>query len=175
MVLRQSGTVMVPVLAWVVCVLAVADAVAETRPAYALKVTVLMGLVAHAAWMFLASPSLVVEPDGVRVVNPLRVHRIPFAVLGEVQVRGLTTLGYRDGAGRDRVVASWNAPGQPRRYGAPVPPVVEVVERFRAAWADRSGAEQRDDRASVVWRRVPLVVLSVLLLATITIWSQGFR
>ena len=99
MVLRQSSTMFAPAALWLFCAVAVADAVIEGTAGFTVRVVALMSLLAYAAWMLLASPCLVVETDGLRIVNPLRVHWIPFGALDDVRVRGLTTFVAREEAG----------------------------------------------------------------------------
>src|SRR3954464_8086845 len=96
LVLRATNTLLVPVAVWLFCVGAVIDAVVEGDLGFVVRAVVLMATLAFAAWMLLASPCLVVEADGVRIVNPLRVHWIPYAALVDVRVRGLTALVARD-------------------------------------------------------------------------------
>ncbi len=123
---------------WLFCAVAVADAVIEGTAGFTVQVVALMSLLAYAAWMLLASPCLVVEADGLRIVNPMRVHWIPFGALDDVRVRGLTTFVAREEGGRLRSVTSWNAPGQPRKYAAATPPVAGIIERARVSWESRT-------------------------------------
>ena len=130
-------------------------------------------LVAFATWMFLASPCLVVERRGLRIVNPLRVHWIPFAVLEDVHVHGLTTVTLLDTSGRTRQITSWNAPGVPRRFEAVTPQSVTVIDSFRARWeARRHDDDEQPLATSTSWRRQSLMILAALALLTITIWSR---
>jgi hypothetical protein len=171
LVLRQSNTMLVPVAVWIFCVGAVVDAVVEGTGAYVVHVVLVMALIAFAAWMLLASPCLVVERDGLRIVNPLRVHRIPFAAIDAVRVRGLTSVTAR-AAGGLRTVTSWNAPGQPRRYAAEVAPIIEVIERARSAWESRARKREEEDVLTTTWRLRPALVLAALLVANIAIWFR---
>ncbi len=170
LVLRQAGAVLVPVAVWVFCVVAVADAVVEGSAGYALRVVVLMSCIAFAVWMVLSSPCLVVLRDGLRVVNPLRVHWVPFAALETVRVRGLTTVSARHSSGRVVSITSWNGPGLPRRSGAETAPVTATIERFRAAW-ERTDSEDPPVLAVTTWRWGPALALLGLLAANVTIWS----
>ena len=111
LVLRQTGAVVVPLAVWAFCLLAVGDAVVEGSPAYAVRTVLVTASVALAVWVVLYSPRLEVTRDGLRVVNPLRVHDVPYAALESVRVRGLTSLTFRAADGRPRTVSSWNAPG----------------------------------------------------------------
>jgi hypothetical protein len=171
-VLRQSGAVLVPVSVWIFCGAAVVDAVVEGTTGYAIRVAVLMATIAFGAWVVLASPCLVVERDGLRIVNPFRVHWIPFGALDNVTVRGLTTVTARQDSGALRSVTSWNAPGQPRRYAATVAPVVEVVERSRGAWEQRQRGQAAPAVLTTSWRLGPGLVLLALLAADIAIWLR---
>ncbi len=95
---------LVPGAVWVGCAFGVLDAVVEGTTGYALRTTLLMSAIAFGAWWVLASPCLEVSPHGLRVVNPLRVHEIPFAPWTRSTVRGLTTVigprGVRTTSGR---------------------------------------------------------------------------
>ena len=170
--LRQPYTMLAPVAVWVFCAGAVADAVIEGSPSYAARVVVLMAAVALAAWLLLASPCLVVEPDALRIVNPLRVHHVPFSAVDHVRVRGLTSVIVRQPSGVLRAVTSWNAPGQPRRPSASAPLVTEVFERTRATW--ESSVRGAPDPAPPVttWRWRPALSLVVLVVANIAIWFR---
>lgn len=171
-VLRQTGALLVPAAVWVFCTGAVLDAVIETSAGLALKVTVLMGTIAYAAWMLLFSPCLVVKYDGVRIVNPLRVHWIPYDALDDVLVRGLTTFVAREESGRLRSITSWNAPGQPRKYTLSTAPVAQVIERSRAAWERRIGAAATPGVLVTSWRRRPALALVLLVAANVAIWFR---
>jgi hypothetical protein len=170
-VLRQANTMLVPVAIWIFCVGAVVDGVIEGSGSYVAHVVLLMALIAFAAWMLLASPCLVVEREGLRIVNPLRVHRIPFAAIDAVRVRGLTSVTAH-AAGGLRTVTSWNAPGQPRRFAAETAPVAEVIERGRAAWESRAHGREEEGVLTTTWRWRPVAVLGVLLVANIAIWFR---
>lgn len=181
-VLRQGGAVLVPVVVWLFALLAVGDAVVEGTASYVVHVVALMAAISLATWLVLASPCLVVEPAGLRIVNPLRVHRVPFEVLEGVRVRGLTQVTARQEGGDSTTITSWNAPGMARRAGTePQPDAVEVVvERRRSAWErgvrDR-GAPATVDAALVpvlatTWRWQPALALGVLVLANISIWLR---
>jgi hypothetical protein len=170
LVLRAKNTMLVPIALWAFCVGAVADAVIEGSVSFIVHVAVLMGGIAILAWVALASPCLVVQVDGLRVVNPLRVHWIPYAALDEVRVRGLTALTARTITGEVRSVTSWNAPGQPRTPHPEAASVAEMIERTRSAWEQRPAT----DSAGMVttWRSREIVVLAVLLVANIAIWFR---
>ncbi len=171
-VLRQTSALLVPVALWLFCAGAVVDAVIEGTVGYTAHVVLLMGTIAFAAWMLLASPCLVVEVDGLRVVNPFRVHWVPFDALDSVLVRGLTTVVVRDQSGALRKVTSWNAPGHPRRSDSGVAPVADVIERSRAAWERRAGSRETSDSPVISWRWRPAVALVVLVLANIAVWFR---
>jgi hypothetical protein len=172
MVLRQSSTMFAPAALWLFCAVAVADAVVEGTAGFIVRVVVLMSLLAYAAWMLLASPCLVVETDGLRVVNPVRVHWIPFGALDDVRVRGLTAFVARVEGGRLRSVTSWNAPGQPRKYAAETPLVAGIVERARSAWEGRTRGVTTAEVMITSWRGRAALVLVVLLAANIAIWFR---
>ncbi len=114
--LRQAGGVLVPVAIWLVGLVAVGDAVLEGTVSYAVQTITVTAAICWAAWVGLFSPRLEVAHDGLVVVNPLRVHAVPFAALDDVRVRGLVELAYR-------------AAGGGRRPGPPG----HVVERPRTA------------------------------------------
>jgi hypothetical protein len=171
-VFRQTSAVLVPVAVWFFCFLATADAVIEGTAGYAFRVAVLMSAISYAVWLVLASPSLLVGTDGVRVVNPFRTHWIPYAALDTVRVRGLVTLDVRRAPGRIGAVTSWNAPGLTRGQTTTASPVVDTVERLRGAW-DR--AHPGGDGAAIVgisWRWRPILGLVVLLTGNIAIWLR---
>jgi hypothetical protein len=172
MVLRQSSTMFAPVALWLFCAVAVADAVIEGTAGFTVRVVALMSLLAYAAWMLLASPCLVVETDGLRIVNPLRVHWIPFGALDEVRVRGLTTFVAHEEAGGLRSVTSWNAPGQPRKYAAETPPVAGIIERARAAWESRSRGVTTTAVMVTSWRVRAALVLAALVTVNVAIWFR---
>lgn len=169
-VLRQSGAVLVPVAVWGVCAGVVVDSLVEGgTPLDQVRTVLVMVSISFVAWMFLASPCLVLVRSGVRVVNLVRVHWIPFEVLDEVQARGLTALVVRDRAGRLRRITSWNAPGVPRAYSASTPPVARAIEQRRRSW---EGASRTDPAAALVttWRWRPLLGLLLVVLVQVTIW-----
>src|SRR3954452_4176074 len=172
LVLRAGNTWLVPVAVWVFCVGAVADAAIEGTWGFLVRVVVLMAAIAFAAWLLLASPCLVVEPEGLRVVNPLRVHWIPFAALVEVRVRGLTTFIGRQESGAPRRVTSWNAPGLPRQFVPETAPVVVAIEGARRTWEQRSGPGVGSAVMVTSWRWRGGAVLVVLLVANISIWFR---
>jgi hypothetical protein len=172
LVLRQTGAVLVPAAVWIFCVLAVADAVVEGSAGYALRITVLMTAIAFAVWLVLASPCLVVERDGLRIVNPLRVHRIPFAALDAVRVGGMTMVTARHASGRSRSITSWNAPGVPRRYTPSTAPVASVIESFRTSWESSAGPEGGAAVVATSWRWRPALVLLALVATNISIWLR---
>ncbi|MCW2818873.1 MAG: hypothetical protein JWR42_1660 [Marmoricola sp.] len=180
--LRQSGAVMVPLAVWLVGAACVVDAVVEGSPAYAVRTVVVVAAVSYLAWVGLFSPRLEVGPDAARVVNPLRVHEVPYAALEDVEVRGLVVLSYRGQGEELRRVTSWNAPGLPRRRpargavprgrsAAPGPveqsPSTVTLERFRDAWARAGGAVRDVGRTGAVsWRtREAAVLLGLVGLA----------
>ncbi len=172
MVLRQASAVVVPIAVWAFCGLAVVDAVVEGTPGYLARVAVVMAAIAFATWVVLASPCLVVEAEGVRIVNPLRVHWVPFGALDTVSVRGLTTVTPLPGAARARPITSWNAPGVPRRYTAETAPVATAVERARRAWEQRQRGEAQTALVSTTWRWRPALVLLLLVAVNIAIWLR---
>jgi hypothetical protein len=171
LVLRAKNTMLVPIAIWAFCFGAVADAVIEGSASFIVHVVVLMAGIAFLAWMALASPCLVVQVDGLRVVNPLRVHWMPYAALGEVRVRGLTTLTARTSTDEVRSVTSWNAPGQPRTHTLDTPSVAELIERSRSAWEHRAGAGETAGMVTS-WRLREIAVLAVLVVANIAIWFR---
>ena len=172
LVLRQTGAVLVPAAVWLFCALAVADAVVEGSLGYALRITVLMTAIAFAVWLVLASPCLVVEREGLRIVNPLRVHWIPFAALETVRVRGMTSVTARHQSGRSRSITSWNAPGVPRRYTPSTAPVASLIESFRTSWEHSAGVGGAAAAVSTSWRWRPALVLLALGAANIAIWLR---
>ena len=106
-VLRQSGAVLVSVVVWVFCAFLVTLSLFQDGSAADTGRTLLvMGSIAFLDWMFLFSPCLVLERSGLRVVNPLRAHWVPFEVLDDVEVRGLTTLVVRTGPERRSRITS---------------------------------------------------------------------
>ena len=173
MVLRQSGAVLVPVVVWVFCGLVVVLSLLEDGSvADTLRTAVVMGSVAFLAWMFLASPCLVVESGGVRVVNLLRAHWVPYDALDDVQVRGLTTLVVRTAGGGLARITSWNAPGVPRAFTTRLPPVAQAIEQRRGSW-ERAGRGVDPDAAPLTtWRWRPLAGLILVVVLQVTIWWQ---
>ena len=170
-VLRQTGAVLIPVAVWALCVLALADAVVEGTPTFAVRVGVVASAVAWAVWVGLASPCMVVERAGLRIINPLRTHWVPYGALDEVRVRGLTSVTARHVSGRLRSITSWNAPGVPLRYTAAAPPVATVIEHFRSDWEQRSTGDT-EALATTSWRWRPALALLALVAASIAIWLR---
>lgn len=168
-VLRANGALLVPGVVWVFCFLAVVDSVVEGSLGLALRTTVLMSAIAFGAWMGLASPCLAVGHDGLRIVNPLRIHAIPFGALDSVRVRGLTVVTARVASGRLRSVTSWNAPGVPRRFTPATAPVATLIERFRSEW-EHGSAARVTSVATASWRARPAMLLVVLLTVNIAVW-----
>lgn len=172
LVLRAKNTMLVPIAVWAFCVGAVADGFIEGSGSFIVHVVVLMAAIAFLAWLTLASPCLVVQVDGLRVVNPLRVHWIPYDALDQVRVRGLTALVARTSTGELRSVTSWNAPGQPRTPKVDSASVAEIIERTRYAW--ETGSRRGETGAAMVttWRTREVVLLCGLLAANIAIWFR---
>jgi hypothetical protein len=184
-VLRQSGAVLVPLAVWLVGAACVVDAVVEGSAAYAVQTVVVVAAVSFLVWVGLFSPRLEVGTDALRVVNPVRVHEVPYAALGDVDVRGLVVLSYRGEGDRPRRVTSWNAPGVPRRRPsrgaagigrarstAPVEQSASTVtlDRFRDAWARAGGAARDAGRTgTVAWRTRELGVLAALVVLAFVI------
>ena len=170
MSLRQSGAVAVPVLVWAFCAAVVVLSLVEDGSAGGTaRTTISMASIAFLAWMFLFSPCLVLERDGLRVVNPLRAHRVPFAALEEVQVRGLTSLVVRIPGGGLTRITSWNAPGIPRAYTVATPPVAQAIEQRRASW-EQTHRSVAPAALVTTWRGRPLLGLLLVVLVQITIW-----
>lgn len=167
-VLRQTGAVVAAVAVWVFCGLATLDAALEGTVGFAVHVGAVMLLVAYATWMLLASPCLVVSVAGLRVVNPLRRHEVPFGALVHLRVRGLTSLEVRRGPGRSRTVTSWNAPGAARGPADRVSVVSVAVERFLTAW-EREHAPSDDTFATTSWRWPQVLLLAALVTLNISI------
>ena len=179
---------MVPLAVWAVGAACVVDAVVEGSPAYAVQTVVVVAAVSYLAWVGLFSPRLEVGPDAARVVNPLRVHEVPYAALEDVEVRGLVVLSYRGQGDQLRRVTSWNAPGLPRRRPArgaaglrgrsAAPTPVEqssstvTLDRFRDAWARGGGAARDAGRTGAVsWRTREAAVLVGLVALAFVIGS----
>ena len=169
LVLRQRGAVLVPAAVWAFCALALLDAVLEGTPGFAARTAVLMTGIAYAAWLVLASPCLVVGRAGLRVVNPLRVHDVPFAALLDVRVRGLVSLVVRSDSARPHIVTSWNAPGVPRAGGLARGTVPATVDRTWSAWDREHGADP-SARMTTAWRWRPILLLGLLVGLNVTIW-----
>jgi hypothetical protein len=170
--LRQSGAVLVPVVVWVFCVLVTTLSVLDDGSLVeSARTALVMASVAFLAWMFLSSPCLVIERDGLRVVNPLRSHWVPFDALDDVQVRGLTTLVVRTARGGRARVTSWNGPGLPRAFTTALPPVARAIEQRRTSW-ERRGEADPGAAALTTWRWRPLLGLLVVVVVQVTIWWQ---
>jgi hypothetical protein len=169
-VLRQGGAVFVPVLVWLFCARAVPDAVVEGSAEFALRTALVMAAIGFATWLVLASPCLVVERAGLRIVNPLRVHWVPYDALVLVRVRGLTTITVAQPSGRPRAITSWNAPGVPRRYTTAAVPVAEVIERYRTSWEGGDRAGTPPFATAMRWRSI--LVLTLLVGVNIAIWLR---
>lgn len=115
-VLKQSGlSRIVPIAVWIVCALAAGDAIVEGTVGFAVRTILILAAVALATWIILFSPNLTVDPEGVTIVNPERVVRVPFGALIDVRVGGVATVWARFAGGRERKITSWNAPGVKRR------------------------------------------------------------
>ncbi len=118
-ILKQTGlSRVVPIAVWVFCVLASGDAIVEGTLSFAVQTVAVMAAVALATWLLLFSPHLAVDADGVTIVNPLRVVRVPFGALIELKVGAVVSIVARVAEGRDRKITSWNAPGSARRRPA---------------------------------------------------------
>lgn len=119
-VLRQAGVSRIaPIAVWVFCVVAGADAIIEGTAEFALRTVLALSTVALATWIVLASPHLAADAEGVTIVNPARVVRVPFGALVALRVGGLVTVVARFAGGRERTITSWNAPGVQRRRPTP--------------------------------------------------------
>lgn len=171
MVLRGHSAALVPGAVWVLCVLAVVDAAIEGSAGYALRTTALMSAIAFGAWLVLASPCLEVGRDGLRVVNPLRVHMIPFGALDAVRVRGLTSVTARERSGRLRSITSWNAPGVPKLHDPTSATVGVIIERARSAW-EGACVENVPGVVTTSWRTGPALIMGALVAANIAIWLR---
>lgn len=115
-ILKQTGlSRVVPVAVWVFCVLACADAIIEGTSAFAVHTIIALAAVALAVWIVLYSPHFGVDGEGVTMVNPIRVVQVPFGALIEVKVGASVSVVARYAGGRERKIASWNAPGVQRR------------------------------------------------------------
>jgi hypothetical protein len=170
--LRQSGAVLVPVTVWVFCAfVAVLSVIEDGSVTDSVRTFLVMASVAFLAWMFLSSPCLVIESDGLRVVNPLRSHWVPFAALDDVRVRGLTTLVVRTARGGRARITSWNGPGVPRAFTTAAPPVARAIEQRRDSW-ERAGRVDPDATPLTTWRWRPLLGLLVVVVCQVTIWWQ---
>jgi hypothetical protein len=170
--LRQTGTLLVPGAVWLFCALGLGDALVEGTAGYVLKTALLMVAIAFAAWLFLASPCLLVAEDGLRVVNPLRVHWIPFGALETVEVSGLTTVAARRASGRLTVVTSWNGPGVSQKFADSTSPVTQMIERYRDAWRAVDAGAPAARAVVVSWRWQPTLILMGLLAANTIIWLR---
>jgi hypothetical protein len=114
--MKQTGlSRVVPIAVWVFCVLACADAIIEGTASFAFHTIVALAAVALAVWIILFSPNLGVDADGITMVNPVRVITVPFGALIEVKVGAAVSVLARYAGGRQRKIASWNAPGVQRR------------------------------------------------------------
>jgi hypothetical protein len=115
-ILKQTGlSRVVPIAVWVFCVLACADAIIEGTASFAVRTIVALAAVALAVWIILFSPNLGVDAEGITMVNPVRVVRVPFGALIEVKVGAAVSVLARYAGGRERKITSWNAPGVSRR------------------------------------------------------------
>jgi len=115
-ILKQSGiSRLVPIAVWIFCVLACADAIIEGTASFAVRTVMVLAAVSLATWIVLFSPCLAVDPEGITIINPTRVVKVPFGALIEVRVGGVASVLARFAGGRERKVTSWNAPGAKRR------------------------------------------------------------
>lgn len=128
--LRNSQAVWVPAVIWVFCAFVLVDAIVEGTAVYAIRVGLLMAAVAFIVFVTLAKPALMVNNEGLTVVNVARTHRIPFGALIDVRVGGLTNLVARTPQG-ERKITSWNAPGVKR---SPTNGESEVERLIRNRW-----------------------------------------
>ena len=115
-ILKQTGlSRVVPIAVWVFCVLACADAIIEGTASFAFHTIAALAAVALAVWIILFSPNLGVDAEGITMVNPIRVVRVPFGALIEVKVGAAVSVLARYTGGTERKITSWNAPGVSRR------------------------------------------------------------
>lgn len=135
--LRQSQAIWIPIVVWVVCALAVGDAIVEGTPGYTIRVVALVAAIAYIVYICLARPSLMVDGEGITISNVVHTNRIPFGALTDIRVGGLTSVVARTADGRERKVTSWNAPGvsrRPPRAGEQPSSESEVEHFLRNRW-----------------------------------------
>lgn len=185
--LRQRGATVIPVTIAVLGVLFTVASFAQDSFGNAVYTLLLMATVWFGFWLLLGRPALVVDDDGVSVVNPVRTTRIPFGALDDFKVGGLAVFFARTGGdGRVRKISSWNAPGVPRRpprrpsylgdnLGAPPerrslqsPTTLQVEPRLEA-WqrSHRQGEPSARATSSWAWREWGALAVAVLALIAI--------
>ncbi len=180
MTFRHSQAVWVPIVAWIVCALAVGDAIVEGSTGYAARATLIAGTVAYVVYIGLARPSLRVDDDGITIANVLHTNRIPFGALIDLRVGGMTSVIARTSPTGERRITSWNAPGVPRRIPRPgnaVPSAVrgEVEILIDKRWEAWKLANPRDSGQSLLvrnWNRTSLAIAIALIVLNIAIWLR---
>lgn len=120
--LRSRFGLVITVLVWAVCAVAVVTMVVTGRWADLARYGALAVLVGYVVWLLFWSPSVTIAPSGVEVRNLLRVHDVSWPAIQNIDTKYALTL-----MTRARKVVAWAAPA-PSRYAT-----------MRATKADASG------------------------------------
>jgi hypothetical protein len=108
--LRSRFGLVITVLVWAVCAVALVTMVATGRWGDLARYGVLAVLVAYGMWLAFWSPSVTISLAGVRVRNLLRVHDVSWPAIQNVDTKYALTLFTPKGK-----VVAWAAPA-PSRY-----------------------------------------------------------
>jgi len=120
--LRSRFGLVITVLVWAVCAVAVVTMVVTGRWADLARYGALAVLVGYVVWLLFWSPSVTIAPSGVAVRNLLRVHDVSWPAIQNIDTKYALTL-----MTKARKVVAWAAPA-PSRYAT-----------MRATKADASG------------------------------------
>ena len=167
--LRHSSALWVPAVIWLFCLFAVVDAIAEGTPGFAVKVGLLVAGIALVVYVVLAKPALILDNEGITVVNVLRTHRVPFGALVDVRVRGLTSIVARTADGGQQSITSWNAPGVKR---LPTSGESDVERAIRNRWEKWERSPHPDgplESLKSSWNNREGITVFLIVLANIAI------
>lgn len=175
-VLRSRGGLATAVIAVVVSLYLVIDALVRGYPGVALRSLVWLAVVCWLVTVVFARPCLVISGAGVAVHNPWRTHRMDWAAVDTIRERPSVTVMLTRG-GR---ITSWGAParglakqlaGEAPPDAARVPTVGRAAEtmalsRVQAFYDPRSvdpAAEAGSDEVRSSWDRADVIGSAVAL------------
>lgn len=189
---RNTGNVVVAVAVWFFCLVALVDGILRGSADYILHDVLVVAAISVAAWIVFFRPRLIVDNDGLRMINLIRSYDIPFASLVTWRVGGALVVQVRTEGGQVRKITSWGAPGVRRqrpqlssvmgRNRGPAPDpgtagmanqdlrsVTEVALEQREREWHRSHPAAGEDITNATWNWLPLTVLVVLIVARVAV------